>query len=370
MGLPDGREEGRLARWRLPMDARPAVLALLVALPLLDAEAQDKKGEVKPLSVAEAEKAVFNRAKAWIKERAADKVLCPLCRDESKRKYGEACKGCQDTRINPTRVDNASWKFLAPSYKKGKKSDEWITANVTGSPEGSYYGHQARWRGGALILSGDLVVRSVVCRDAVWTWITDGRGSPLSVECWVREGEQFYIDYDREGLGDRFLAPHPWLPEGGVFSLVTFRRETRRIQAAGTKADATAIERERLGAEQKKAEDDLRTKAMADLGTIKEVARGAGSSYSVQIDAGPVTVHLAVEARDGESMDQLGQRMAVFKQGDRVVFKGRPSGWSGQLRGQRGGYDDPDRSYEYDRRADRDIGWSISLTRGDVEKMP
>lgn len=299
---------------------RHALIAAIVAL-AAPAAAQEKKE-----TPAQVEASVRRRVESWLRERAPGKLRCPACRDETAPLA--QCESCSGSRMNPHRIDNAIWNYLRPSYRRGKKKDDWIRENVTA--------RGGRWGAQPLMCDGR-VDEVLLTRDVAWVTVVTGEGYSAEKvkDAWIRDGNAFYLDMTQEP-GEQ-LVQDDWFVLG-TFSVNAFSREVERLVSPEDSRELTDLERSRMRDERQKAEDELAQRVVADMGQVENVRRIAGRStyergerkeeppsFEIVVLSGATSVRVRLPA--GEDPKATEERLGAFSRGSRVVFRGKPSEW-------------------------------------------
>lgn len=299
---------------------RHALVAAIVVL-AAPAAAQEKKE-----TPAQVEASVRRRVESWLRERAPSKLQCPVCREDGAKR---PCETCGDSRMNPHRVDNAIWNFLRPSYRRGKKKDDWIRENVIG--------RGGRW-GTQHLMCDARVGEVLLTRDVAWVTVVAGEGAMADEvkDAWIRDGNAFYLDMTQE-VADQ-LVHDEWFVLG-TFSINAFSREVERMVAPEDSRELTDLERSRMREERQKAEDELAKRVVADLGNVDNVRRIPGRttfedgerreeppSFEVVVLSGATRVRVRLPA--GEDPKATEERLSGLSRGTRVVFRGKPHEWT------------------------------------------
>lgn len=286
---------------------------LAVLLACWPARAQDR-----PAAVADVEDHVRRRVEAWYRERAPRRVACSRCRGADDRRPD--CYMCDRTGLDLSKVaKKVLVKFMRPSERRGLDLERWFRESMRQQPTWGLFPFAI----------DDVKVESVlVGRDTAWATVAwkDIR----ACEAWVREGREFWTGYARDDSPD--LVAHEWFV-AGTFSVPRVGDYLEALVWAEEREGLTDLERARAREAREAAEQEARTRVVADRGMLlnvsREVAPEGDVSYDVSIWTGSTDVHVRVVPgpRHGESARALEDRLAGLSQGTTVVFRGRLQSW-------------------------------------------
>lgn len=301
-------------------DSRSAVIrygllaVLLVLTVCWPARAQDR-----PAAVADVEDHVRRRVEAWYRERAPRRVACSRCRGAGDRRPD--CYMCDRTGLDLSKVARKVLvKFMRPSERRGLDLEHWFRESMRQQPTWGLFPFAIE----------DVKVESVlVGRDTAWATVAWKENR--ACEAWAREGREFWTGYARDGAPD--LIAHEWFV-AGTFSVPRIGDYLEALVWAEEREGLTDLERARAREAREAAEQEARTRVVADRGEILNVSREVTAegdvSYDVSIWTGSTDVHVRVVPgpRHGESARALEDRLAGMPQWTTVVFRGRLQSWA------------------------------------------
>lgn len=298
---------------RIRLAIAPVVILAALALP---AGAQERRATE---SAAQVEVALRRRVESWLRERA--RLACPVCKREP---VEPACEKCAGTGVNALRLDNAFWRFLRPSYRRGKDAERWLQQRVLGEAG-------PRWNTLPVYLESATILSIALSRD--FAWVTIAGGGASATDTWVREDNTFYLDVDDAPAPD--LLEHDWFVEE-TLSVARLSTDLARLFAPEEREGSTDLERARAREQRERAEATLRERGLGDLGTVVNVRPSAYAepprdgvvdrALDVIVRLGPTEVHVVVRPA-GETFEALQQRLGALPRGSRVFFLGTPRTW-------------------------------------------
>lgn len=302
----------------VPMRVWSAVTAVLVTL-ALPAGAQERRPTESPTQV---ETALRRRVESWLRERT--RLLCQVCKGEE---VEPTCEKCAGIGLNTLRLDNAFWRYLRPSYRRGKEPEQWLQERVMTGGRGPH------WNAHPACLDGATVEAITLSRDFAWVTIAPASGAPAT-DTWVREDSTFYLDLEGAPADD--LLKHEWFLEE-TLSVARLSADLARLNAAEERRGATDMEKARARTEREAAEATLRERGLGDLGTVVNVRPSlyveppkAGAppdrALDVVVMLGPTEVHVVVRPA-AETFEELQQRLGALLRGSRVFFLGTARTW-------------------------------------------
>lgn len=294
-------------------------LALAVSAPTT---AQERKDPV--------EAALRRRVESWLRDRSPGRLQCPACKDGPQVRACDACKG---SRMNPHRVGNAIWNYTPPSFRSGKKKDDWLRESGVVARNGG------RWGDHTLMVEAQIQA-VLLTRDVAWVTVADANGRRPVTDAWIKEGRDYYLDM-AQAPGEQ-LVTDDWFVLG-TFSVNALSREVERILGPEDNRELTDLERARLLDERKKAEEQLGERVVADVATVENVRRARAADdygrrregpavYEVVAVCGFTRLRIEVTAGEGEKPEQLEERLGAFSRGAKVIFRAKPRSWTRSTR--------------------------------------
>lgn len=294
-------------------------VSAVVAVLSLPAGAQERRPTESP---AQVEVALRRRVESWLRERA--RLACPACKREE---LDPVCEKCAGTGVNSLRLDNAFWRYLRPTYRRGKDADRWLLEHVASGRRGPH------WSAHPAFLEGATIQSITLSRDFAWVTVAPGGRLAAATDTWVREDNAFYLDLDGAPAPD--LLKHDWFQEE-TLSVARLGTELARLFAGEERDGATDVERARAREQRERAEATLRERGLGDLGTVVNVRPSAYAeppregvvdrALDVVVRLGATEVHVVVRPA-GETFEALQQRLGALPRGSRVFLLGTPRTW-------------------------------------------